>query len=384
MKLKRTYDILNAGPNNRFLANNRVVSNSSYLLQIHNLVKPTREVEKNFDLAISLLKSADYEGIKKNFSSPIDVACSALRPLLRASPGNRLVIADLSAIESRVGGWVAECPGIMQMFEQGLDPYISFAVQMNPGKTYQELWDAYKAGDKQTRTENKPPVLGCSFGLGPGEITQDEEGNVVKTGLIGYAAAMDVDLPLEFAIKAVEVFRRTYKEIPETWYALDKAYAQCVEHDSIVTIGPITMQIKGRTLELMLPSGRAIHYIDPGVNWVDAVSKKGKKYRKAELTCQGQDQKTHQWQIINTRGAKIFENIVQGIARDILAVGLLRAKERGAHIIGHVHDEIILDEEINSGFEVEDLVSCMCEPIDWAPGLLLGAEGFVSEFYRKN
>lgn len=157
-----------------FMGASRTGRYSSGLFQAHNLIKSTKEVDKKFDLALSLLKAGDYDGVKANFSSPLDVACSALRPILIPKPGHKFIIADLSAIESRGAAWVSECPSLTAVFANGLDPYISFAVQMDGIRTYEELWAEYKSGNKETRTNAKPPTLGC---MGADTIVVTNNGN---------------------------------------------------------------------------------------------------------------------------------------------------------------------------------------------------------------
>ncbi len=357
---------------------------TSGLVQVQNLVKATKAVEKNLDLALSLLKKGDYEGIKKEFSSPLDVACASLRPILCAPPGKKFVIADLSAIEARGVGWVTGCESLLNVFRENKDPYLAFAAQMDPSRTYEELYHEYKVlGKKETRNLNKPPTLGCGYSLGPGEITQDEDGNTVRTGLLGYADSMGVELTPEFATKAVEVYRRSYPEVPPFWYDLHSAFSRVVENDVVQEMGPIRMEMKGRVLCLWLPSGRALHYINPSVTWVDATSRKGNPYRKAELRVDGISQKTHQWDVIETRGAKLFENIVQAICRDILCIGMKRAEDRGLPVVLHCHDELIIEIDEDSPYGVKDLVECMIEPPSWGKDMLLGAEGYESLYYKK-
>ncbi len=356
---------------------------TSGLFQAHNLVKASKEVEKKQELALELIKSGDYERIKQEFSSPIDVACSALRPILRAPKGRKFVIADLNAIETRGAAWIAGCDSLMEVFRLGRDPYIAFAAQMDPSKTYEELYADYKAGDKTARTNAKSPTLGCGYGLTPGTIEWDKDGNKVKTGLLGYADNMGIELSQEYAEQAVQVYRNSYPEIVNFWWDLHRAFANAVENDAVVEIGPLRLEKKGRVLCMTLPSGRSLHYINPRVVWSEKISKKGNKYKSADLFCEGIHQETHQWQEIDTRGAKLFENAVQAICRDVLAVGMMNARDRGFEIVLHCHDEIVAEVDEGSDLTVEVLVESMTKPIAWAPGFILGAAGFESPYYVK-
>jgi DNA polymerase len=392
----RTYDIINAGPNNRFMANGRIVSNSGggggggVGIQPQNLVKPSKALENHMDRALELLKAADYETIKKEFEYPLDVAAAAIRPILHAAPGHTFYIADLNAIESRVAGWVAGDETMMNIFKpteqypDGLDPYLAFAVQLDGHRTYEEMWHEWKIEKKKKyRNEAKAPVLGCIYGLSAGAIEKDAGGNLIKTGLLGYAAAMGIDLDQELATKAVEVFRRTYSDIVNFWYDLHRAFSNVVENDAVVELGQLRLDKKGNVLRVILPSGRALHYMNPTSVWEDATSKKGNSYRKNVLGYDGLNQETHSWGWVETRGAKVFENAVQAIARDVIANGIRLSEERGFFPVLHVHDEVAGDVPIDSPLTVKDLEDCLSTPLDWAPGLVLRAEGFSSDFYKK-
>jgi DNA polymerase len=89
------------------------------------------------------------------------------------------------------------------------------------------------------------------------------------------------------------------------------------------------------------------------------------------------------WGTVRTYGGRLVENVVQAIARDVLAEGMLRAHEMGFEIVGHTHDEIITLVPDSSRLNLTQLTDCMIAPIDWAPGLLLKAEGYEAVTYKK-
>lgn len=353
------------------------------LYQPQNLPKPSKDLEDHVDRCLELLKAADYETICKEFKSPLDVAVVALRPVLCASEGNHLVIADLSAIESRGSGYIAQCENLLDIFREGKDPYLAFAVQTEQ-RPYEDLEYEYKVlKQKKIRNNNKAPFLGCSYGLSPGKITKDDEGNIVKSGLLKYAADMQIELTPEFSKLAVDVFRNTYPQIVDFWYELDRAWIGAVDRDNIVEVGAITFQMKGKVLAVTFPSGSSIHYIDPEVNWEERISKKGNKYQASILSYMGIDQETRQWTRVNTRGSKLFENIIQKFCRDLLGYGMLEVDKRGQDITIHVHDEVCTDTPESSSFGVDQLVECITTSPPWASDFLGGAEGFLSKHYVK-
>ena len=348
------------------------------------LEKAAKSVESRLDRALELLKAADYDTIKKEFEHPLEVASSALRPILRAKPGCTFAIADLNAIESRGAAWVSGCSSLMQVFENKRDPYCYFASLIDPSKSYEEFYHEWKVLEKKTNRNNaKPGFLGCGYGLSGGEISIDEEGNEVKSGLLGYADSMGIELEPQFAQKCVDIFRNSYPEIPQCWYALQDAFARTVENGTIEEVGPVSFEMKGKILCINLPSGRALHYVNPMVEYVNAISKKGNPYKQTKISCEGIDQVTRQWTRIDTWGGKIFENIVQAICRDVLGYGMMLADQKGFEIVLHVHDEIVCEVPETGDLNVEGLVECMCVTPSWAPGFLVGAEGFASEYYKK-
>ena len=410
----RTYDILNAGPRNRFMANGVIVSNSAHGVNMGNLLKPTKEVEKNLDLAVDLVRKMDYPTIIEKFKNPLDVAAGVQRSAFRAPEGYKFVVADLNAIENRVLGYLARCESILKVFRDRLDPYIAFAVGMY-GQPYEELLAEFKAGNKEKRTVCKPPVLGGGYALGPGkEDTDSHTGTKIWTGLMGYARNMGVELTQDQATQAIASLRQQWKEV--TWLCKDmeRAAAFAIRHPGHLT-GVGVPQLKwefdlferlGRTIceprlnfkchsdrvmELILPSGRSLYYWSPRVEtqkktW-DGI-KDGRpvhrEYEQDVIFYKSKDPKTKQWIETDTFGGHLVENADQGESRDILVHGMKLADQRGFRIVGTTYDEIITLVPKNSGLGVEQLCECMSrEPERYKGQLPLAAEGFEDEIYRK-
>ena len=95
------------------------------------------------------------------------------------------------------------------------------------------------------------------------------------------------------------------------------------------------------------------------------------------------------WERLETYGGKLAENITQATARDLLAAAMLRMEQRGLHIVGHVHDEVILEEPVGT-VTVEEVCSLMSEAPPWADGsdgtdaLPLAAAGYKGDYYYKD
>ena len=398
-------------------------------VQFQNLARPDKKVEKNLDKALALIDAGDFEtaktefgptiefcGQKKQVPSVIGMVTSCIRSVFQAKDGNILVVCDLSAIENRVLGWLAGCKAILDVFEKGLDPYISFACLM--------FFIEYAEVTKDQRQVAKPPVLGCGYGLGPGVIKNpdgtytiiwkcdecmknvelghscfDDKGNrkgdLIKTGLLGYAENMGVHLTPEQAFLAHEAFRRAYPEVSQLWWDLEKAAVETIRTGKKTQVRFIEFSRAKRkdgtfVLRCLLPSGRSLHYINARVTTEVKKSRAGNDYEKHSIYYDGIGHgvgaTTHKmgWAPVYTYGGKLTENIVQAISRDILAHGMMLAEEVGLPIVGHVHDEILCevrDEEDRAG--LNDLKWAMSETPSWAPGLPLAAEGYEGKMYRK-
>ena len=130
---------------------------------------------------------------------------------------NDFMVADYSSIENRVLAWLAQCPGMLQVFQKGLDPYKSFAALMYK--------IAYEEVTKAQRNFCKSPVLGCGFGMG-------------WNRLIAYAAAMGQKITEDQAKELVYAWREAYPEVPAYWKALGNAAVRAVTFKEQYQLGP--------------------------------------------------------------------------------------------------------------------------------------------------
>jgi DNA polymerase len=401
---------------------------------------------ETLDIGRALVYAKDYAGIKDRFESVLLTVKNLIRTVFEAPEGKQFSVCDLNAIETRVGAWIAECGALLKVFEEGRDPYLDFASKIF-GIPYEKLWDDYKGKNgkeaqlaaKSMRQIAKPGVLGAIYRLSGGgwgwskkpykdhaldcdasEVNEDGKKtgkkdckcpvvrDRVKTGLWGYAENMGVEMTDKQANDVVRIFRDAYIEvggIPNRntgfaggiWYILEAAVKDVLEDGTknvVRTVGPngcikidkLIITGRGNVLRIQLPSGRYLHYIDARIEntlmpWKDS---DGNDVYRPALVYAGTNQDTKQWEdYITSHGGKIFENIVQGIARDILAVKLLIIDALIA-IVAHVHDEGVgladNDPMAPGSSEMETIMSA---PVDWAPGLLLGAAGFDGTYYHK-
>jgi DNA polymerase len=390
-------------------------------VNVGNLFKATKEVEKKLPLAIEFVQKMDYEAIKREFGKPLEVAASVQRSAFRAPAGMKFVVADLNAIENRGLGYLARCEAINKVFrekfvyegkEYPLDPYLQFAVQMY-GMSYHDLWVEYEINkDKTKRTICKAPVLGGGYQLGPGEEKIDPKtGLSYFTGLMGYARKMGIELSQEDSIKSIQTLRKAWKEVKWLWKDIEQAAAFAIRHPGTdVGVGVpqtkrdeeyfaelgrkindplISFHCHGeRVLEMKLPSRASMYY------WSPRVAKESKtwlkpdgsvrQYESDSIYYKQKDQKTKQWVETDTFGGHLVENADQSICRDVLVNGMKLADKIGFEVVGHCYDEVVCLTSVNSGIGVEDLCKCLVSPTSWGGNdFVLGAEGFESDVYRK-
>lgn len=328
----------------------------------------------------------------------------------------RINACDLNAIETRVAAYLCQCEPLNQVFlpcpgkPNGNDPYLDFAGKMN-GISYNVLENDYHSKDKAIKAEAKrkrqvakPAVLGCVYELSGGHIEIDKRtGRLHKTGLLDYAEKMGIDLSEKLANDSVRAFREVYKEIRQGWYDLERIVAEVLEEGTtrvkrewgpggIIKFDKLVIRSEGaepkNILRIQLPSGRYLHYFDARIEITKMPWKNrdtGEDVWKPTLVYSGTNQDTHQWgNHVTSHGGKILENIVQGFARDVLALKLLLFEDAGFLVVGHVHDEGIAetsDDPIAPG--VKEMIEIMNRPIAWAPGFLIGSDGFESVYYHK-
>ena len=408
-------------------------------VNVGNLLKPTKEVEKRLDLAVNLVRKMDYEEIVKQFGKPLDVAAGVQRSAFRAPEGKKFVWADENAIENRMLGYLARCEAILKVFrgtftyrgpdavEYGtkkpikdgmqypLDPYIQFATRMY-NQSYHDLWVEWKIkGDSTKRTFCKPPVLGGGYALGPGDEKIDEKtGMRYWTGLMGYSRNMGIELPQEVASESIAILRQEWKEVTWLWKDMERAAAFAIRHPGHLT-GVGVPELKwefdlfdrlgrkvyeprlsfkchsDKVLELILPSKRPLFYWSPRVEtqhktWTGMKDGRQvtRKYDQDVIFYKAKDPKTKQWVETDTFGGHLVENADQGESRDVLVDGLKRADALGFEVVGHTYDEGVTLVDIDSNLGVPELCECLATPHERYKGELpLSAEGTEDIVYHK-
>ncbi|MGD6776296.1 DNA polymerase [Sutcliffiella horikoshii] len=338
----------------QFYGANRTGRWAGRLVQIHNL---PRNSLKDLQVGRDLLKTGNYDTLELLFESVSDVLSQLIRTAFIPSQDHRFVVADFSAIEARVIAWLAGERWRMDVFLSHGKIYEASAAQMFkvPIETI----------DKGSPLRQKGKIAELALGYG------GSKGALMQMG------ALDMGLIEDELPDLVSAWREANPNIVKLWWSIEAAAIKAVKEKAVVKMQyGLTFHYTKGILFIKLPSGRSLAYVRPRIG-ID------ERFGKEQLTYEGMEQGSKQWGRIPTYGGKLTENIIQAIARDCLAVSMLRLDEAGYRINFHVHDEVILDVPIATG-SMEEVENIMGQSIDWAPGLPLGADSFETFYYKKD
>ena len=358
--------------------------------QFHNL--PRGDVHgAELDAGIAALKS-DCEDLLVD--DVMGLCTSAIRGVIVAPPGRKLVVCDLSNIEGRVAAWLSGEAWKLDAFRDfdagtGHDLYIlAYAKSFSCDPEYvtkdqrmigkiQELALQYGGG------ANAFATFARAYGIDMDDMatkakavlpseTWDSASSLLKF-MQKQGATSDLS---DLAWTACDSFKRLWREahpaIVRYWTTLDHAAAHAINNPREETeAGLCGLEMRGKWLRIRMPSGRYLCYpdIDRGEN--------------DKLSYAGIHQFTRKWTRVDTRGPKLLENLTQAVSRDILAHGLRLAEAEGYRIVLSVHDELIAEVTDTPAYSVQGLAACMSATPDWASDLPLAAAGFETYRYKK-
>lgn len=341
----------------KFYGANRTGRWSSQIVQTQNLPRNTME---NLKEGRELLKAGDYKSLEILFDSVPELLSQLIRTAFIPSEDSRFIVADFNAIEARVIAWLAQEKWVMDTFKNHGKLY-----EMTASRMFGVPMELISKGNPkyELRQKGKVATLACGYQGGVGAL---KAMGALKMGL------KEEELP-----KIVYAWRESNPNIVRLWGKVEKSAITAVKEKRLVTMQyGLKFFYKGGVLFIKLPSGRCLAYVRPRVEG-------DSRFNKPRLTYEGIDQKIKKWTRLSTYGGKLTENIVQAISRDCLGESMLRLDRAGYDIVFHVHDEVILD--VPKGFgSIEEVEKIMSTPIEWAPGLLLKAEGFEGEYYKKD
>lgn len=332
----------------QFYGANRSGRWAGRLIQLQNL--PQNHMP-DLEQARSLIKNNDYDALKLLYDDIPDTLSQLIRTAFVPKDGMKFVVADFSAIEARVLSFLAGETWRAEVFANGGDIYCASASQMFHVPVE-------KHGiNNHLRQKGKIAELALGYG---GSI-----------GALKSMGALDMGLKEEELQPLVDAWRSANPMIVQFWWDVDREVKTAVKQKITTETHGIRFICKSGMLFIKLPSGRTLSYVKPRMG--------ENKFGGESVTYEGIGA-TKKWERIESYGPKFVENIVQAISRDILMYAIRTLSH--CFICGHVHDEIII--ECSKNVSVAAICEQMGKTPPWISGLLLRADGYETEFYKKD
>ena len=354
--------------------------------QVHNLKRMTEEDPAAIEATVADLLTGDYGLLKAKHARPLQVVGNNIRTCITAAPGNVLIGADFSGVEARITAWLAGEERKLQVFRdydagKGPDPYVVAATGIY-GLPAAQI-------DKPKRNVGKGSELAFGF----------------QGGVNAYKKFVAPGL---FTDEEIEGFknkwRRMHPNIVAFWEELKDASSKIAKQAAMIkrgldrTIEPIQVrdiwfEYNNGFMFAVLPSGRRISYPD-----IDRAHRpreffyitkpEDRDSSIGQLSACFMDNSSGHWHRVFLYGGLLCENIVQGVARDLLADAMVRVERADLPIVGHVHDECLIEvPEKNADKVAKQFTKLMTELPEWARDteheLPLVTKPFIAKRYVK-
>ncbi|MDW8657407.1 DNA polymerase [Streptococcus suis] len=316
------------------------------VVQVQNLA---RNYLKDLDDARNYVKARDIDAVEILYDSLNDTLKQLVRTAFVAEGDKEFYVSDFSAIEARVIAWYAKEQWRLEVFSTHGKIYEASASQM----FHIPIEDV----DKELRQKGKIAELALGYQGGSGALKQ--------------MGALEMGVAEDELQSLVDDWRRANPGIVQFWKDVQTAAVKALRTRAVIKLGRLRFKYSKGFLLIQLPSGRQLAYARAKLEDGDYGPK---------LTYEGQGDKAY-FTKQETYGGKLVENIVQATARDILAEAILRLEKNGYPVVFHVHDECIVEA---SGTTIETINELMAQAPDWADGLPLNSEGYVTKYYKKD
>lgn len=327
---------------------NRTGRFAGRIIQLQNL--PQNHMSDLAD-ARELVRSGNYDALELLYDDIPDTLSQLIRTAFVPQNGRKFIVADFSAIEARVLAWLAGEKWRMKVFADGKDIYCSSASQMFGVPVEKHGVNGH------LRQKGKIAELALGYG-----------GSV---GALKSMGALEMGLTEEELQPLVNAWRNANPMITSLWWDIDRAVKTTVREHISTEVAGLKFTYESGFLFMRLPSGRRLAYVKPrmGIN----------KFGSESVTYEGVGS-TKKWERLESYGPKFCENAIQAIARDILMCSMQTLCN--CSIVAHVHDELIIEADRRMS------LSAVCEQMGrtppWAQGLLLRADGYECDFYKKD
>lgn len=332
----------------QFYGANRTGRFSGRLIQLQNL--PQNHMP-DLEQARELVKAGNFKALEMLYDDIPDTLSQLIRTAFVPRKGMKFIVSDFSAIEARVIAHIAGEAWRTEVFQKGGDIYCASASQMFHCKVEKHGENAH------LRQKGKIAELALGYG---GAV-----------GALKAMGALEMGLSEDELQPLVDSWRGANPNIVKLWWNVDRCVKETVKKRTVTQTHGIKFIYQSGMLFIQMPSGRRLSYVKPRIG--------ENKFGGESVTYEGTGS-TKKWERIESYGPKFVENIVQAISRDILCYAMKTLSK--CFIVGHVHDEIII--ECSENTTVEEICNQMEKTPPWIPGLLLRADGYETMFYKKD
>ena len=340
----------------QFYGANRTGRWAGRLIQMQNL--PQNHLEDLED-ARAVIASGDYDLTTLLYDDIPSMLSQLIRTAFVAKEGYTFAVADFSAIEARVIAWLAKEQWRMKVFNTHGKIY-----EASASKMFNVPIEAVtKGSDLRAKGKVAELALGYQGAIGALKTMGGE-----KMGLS--------DPEMEMIVKR---WRTANPAIVALWADLESCAMRAIQYKKkVVSIHKgLIFDCDDMALTIELPSGRKLFYQSPSFT--------ENQWGRKSIRYKGMDQTTKQWTYVDTYGGKLTENVIQAIARDLLADSMLRVDAAGYDIVMHVHDEVVVEVPLDDAEDdLNNICAAMGEEVSWAKGLPLTADGYLTPFYKKD
>lgn len=299
----------------------------------------------------SLVRNGDFEAVEMLYEDVPDTLSQLIRTAFVPKSGCKFIVADFSAIEARVLAWFAGEQWRQDVFANGGDIYCASASQMFKVPVEKHGINGH------LRQKGKIAELALGYG-----------GSV---GALKAMGALEMGLSEEELPPLVNAWRTSNPNIVRFWWDVDRAAMNAVQKHIDGDVAGITFAYRSGMMFMTLPSVRKLTYVKPKIGQ--------NQFGGDCITYEGIGS-TKKWERLETYGPKLVENIVQATARDILCYAMRTLQH--CFITMHIHDELVI--EASPEVSVDAICEQMGRTPPWAKGLKLRADGYETDFYKKD
>ena len=332
----------------QFYGANRTGRWAGRIIQMQNL--PQNHLD-DLSEARGLVRAGDFDALEMLYEDVPDTLSQLIRTAFVPQENRKFIVADFSAIEARVIAWLAGEKWRQDVFAEGKDIYCASASQMFGVPVEKHGVNGH------LRQKGKIAELALGYG-----------GSV---GALKAMGALEMGLSEDELPALVSAWRQANPKIVQFWWAVDRAVMDAVTRKTTTKTHGIIFSARNGMLFITLPSGRSLAYVKPKIG--------ENRFGGDCITYEGVGG-TKKWERIDSYGPKFVENIVQATSRDILCYAMQTL--RCCSIVMHIHDEVVI--EADRRMSLQAVCDQMGRTPPWANGLQLRADGYETDFYKKD